>query len=94
MPRRYARKSDANQQEIIDALRECGYSVVSIHRVGKGVPDILVGKHGKNYLLEVKNPEYSGELTDDEREFFASWRGQVDVVTTIEEALSMMRGTD
>jgi len=78
----------------MDALRKLGFSVVSIHRVGGGCPDLLVGKAGKNWLMEIKNPEYSGELTDDEREFFASWKGQVDVVATIEEALEIVSHKD
>lgn len=95
MPRRYARRSDANQQEIIDALRKCGYSVESVHRRGAGFPDIIVGAHGKNYLMEIKNPEYDCKLTDDEREFFLSWRGQVDIVTSIDDALEVVaRDTD
>ena len=90
MPRRYARKSDANQQEIMDALRELGYSVYSVHRVGKGFPDIIVGKRKKNWLIEIKNPEYDKKLTPDEQAFFDEWQGQVDMASTLDEVLEII----
>ncbi len=87
MPRWNAR-ADKNQQEIMRALREVGASVVSLHRVGQGVPDLLVGYRGQNFLLEVKNPGGKGRrLTEKEAEFIKTWRGQVAVVASPEEAL-------
>ena len=55
---RYARKVDANQAGIVEALRgipEC--SVLILSSVGDGCPDLLVGYHGANLLVELKNPE-------------------------------------
>jgi hypothetical protein len=52
--------------------------------VGKGVPDLLVARQGRNYLLEVKAP--SGDLTPDQVKFHADWRGQIAIVRTKEEA--------
>ena len=46
-----AAKIDANQNEIVDALRKAGCSVQILSSVGKGCPDILVGRGGRNYLL-------------------------------------------
>ena len=89
MPK-YAARSDSNQQEIMDALRAVGCSVVSIHRVGQGVPDLLVGDPvtGCNFLLEVKAGK-SG-LTPDEFRFFSEWQGQRDIVRSVEDALRVI----
>ena len=67
------RKVDLNQQEIVRDLRALGYSVRHTHTIGKGFPDIVIGRHGRNLLVEIKR---KGEpLTADERDFFAEWRG-------------------
>jgi hypothetical protein len=89
----YAKRSDSNQQPIIDALRKCGASVHSLHRVGSGCPDLLVGFRGKNYLLELKRPASilegtePGKLTEKQKDWHAEWNGQVCVVRHPEEAL-------
>lgn len=80
---RQAAKRDANEPEIVNALRECGCSVTRLSQ--KGVPDLLVGRHGVNYLFEVK--EAKGKPTDDQIEFFETWEGDVCIVRTVEEAL-------
>lgn len=85
---RRAAKVDRNQAEIVAALRGVGASVQPIHRVGQGVPDLLVGRGGANYLLEVKMPKE--KLTPDELEWHLSWRGQVAVVYGIEDALQVV----
>ena len=54
---RRAARADSNQAEIVDALRKVGASVQPIHTVGGGVPDLLVGFRGQNYLFEVKDGE-------------------------------------
>lgn len=61
-----------------------------LHTVGQGCPDILVGKDGKNWLFEIKDPmkpPSQKALSEDEREFHAAWRGQVTVIETAEHAL-------
>ena len=82
---RYAAKTDANQQEIIDDLRKAGACVYPTHRIGGGFPDLVVGIRGANYLLEVKTAD--GTLTPAERKFFDGWIGQAAIVRTSEEAL-------
>ncbi len=84
MPK-YAARSDSNQQEIMDALRAAGASVRSIHREGKGVPDLLVGHNRQNFIMEIKSAK--GQLTPSERKFIANWNGWVDIVRSIEDAL-------
>lgn len=82
---RWAARTDANQAEIVKALRNAGRSVVSLHRVGQGVPDLLVGNNGLNFLLEVKSE--GGDLSPGQQEFADSWRGDVSAVRSIEEAI-------
>ncbi|HJP47915.1 hypothetical protein [Acinetobacter venetianus] len=45
---RRAAKIDANQTEIVKALRKFGASVQSLASTGKGCPDLLVGFRGMN----------------------------------------------
>lgn len=83
-----AAKVDINQPAIVAALRDAGASVEPLHRVGAGCPDLLVGIRGQNYLLEVKNGK--GKLNDIQQKWHPAWRGQVAVVTTPEEALTVI----
>lgn len=85
-----AARVDANQQEIVAALRAAGCTVVSLATVGGGVPDLLVGRGGQNYLLEVKRPgrgRHDPEHADKQLSWHAGWRGQVALVYTREAAM-------
>lgn len=78
-------KTDANQKEIIDALTVAGCTVVQIDKP----VDLLVGRHGLTFLLEVKNREGKNRLTKAQEEFIETWRGRpVAVVHDVDEALS------
>ena len=90
---RRAAKVDANQSEIVDALRKAGCSVQCLHMIGKGCPDLLVGRAGRNHVLEVKDgskPLSARKLTPDELEWHVFWRGQVAVVCSAGEALRVV----
>lgn len=80
-----AKRTDANQAEIVEALKKAGCSVHSTHVVGDGFPDIVCGYAGVNYLFEIKSP--GGRLTGKQPEWHAKWKGQVDIVRTVIEAL-------
>lgn len=57
------------------------------------MPDIVVGKSGRNYLFEVKDPAQvpsKRKLTVLEQEFFDVWRGQVHKIESAEDALRVM----
>lgn len=82
---RYDAKADKNQPEIVEALRMAGCVVQHLHTVGRGVPDLLVSKHGVNYLIEVKTED--GELTKAEKEWIEAWDAPVYIARSIEEAL-------
>lgn len=79
----HIRKVDLNQKEIVEGLRALGFTVRHTHTVGRGFPDIVIGKYGKNLLVEIKQ---DGEpLTLDEKEFFDMWQGAVIIGTGIEQ---------
>ena len=85
-------RTDANQTEVIKALRQAGANVVSLANCGAGIPDLLIGFRQKTYLLEVKDgskPPSQRELTPDQRVFHAGWYGgPLMVVNSVDEALT------
>lgn len=67
---RRAARVDANQEQIISALRAAGAYVWII-----GLPvDLLVGYKGHTWLLEVKS-DRKKKLTQLQQDFFATWTG-------------------
>ena len=62
-----------------------GCEVADCHELGRGFPDLCVGRAGINYLLEVKAP--GARLNSREAEWHARWLGQVAIVHGIVEAL-------
>ena len=88
---------DANQSDLTRQLRLIGASVQPLHYVGRGCPDLLVGWRGRNWLLELKDPEKrpsARKLTEDEDRWHHGWRGQVAVVETLEDALAVLGGPE
>lgn len=88
---RRAAKIDANQPEIVKALRKVGASVAPAHTMGQGFPDLVVGFRDATYLLEVKDgskPPSARKLTPDQVEWHDAWRGHCCVVSSVEEALA------
>ena len=87
---RRAAKVDANQREVVAALRGAGASVQLLHAVGEGCPDLLVGYKGLNMLLEVKDgskPPSAQKLTPQQEIWHRDWRGHRVVVNSPEAAL-------
>lgn len=97
---KYARARDANEADIVRALRGVGCSVI---RLGDpGVPDLLVGIGGRTLLLEVKLPlgarggksqrrECEGgraDLTAAQVAWWDAWKGGAAlVVRSVDEAI-------
>jgi hypothetical protein len=78
---------DANQGDIVQALRKVGAVVVLLTVLGDGIPDLLVGFRGETFLLEVKTAK--GRLEEAQEVFIATWRGRpVRVVRTVDEAFA------
>ena len=89
---RYAARVDANQAEIVAALRQAGASVWII-----GLPvDLVIGYAGKTALVEVKT--LIGKLTPKpsrhtqlQKEFMLNWRGgTLATVTDVRGALNLL----
>ena len=88
---RRAAKVDANQKQVVAALRGAGASVQLLHAVGEGCPDLLVGYQSKNYLIEVKDgakPPSAQKLTPQQEIWHRDWRGHRVVVNSPEAALA------
>ena len=67
---RYAARVDANQQQIVSALRGAGCYVYVI-----GLPvDLLVGYKNHTFLVEIKDGP-SKRLTKLQQDFFENWTG-------------------
>lgn len=83
----YKAKTDKNQSEIVNALRKVGASVICLHTVGNGCPDLLVGFRGETFLIEVKTTK--GKLTSHQKTVISIWDGRpISVVRTIDDALN------
>lgn len=87
-----AARVDANQREVVEALRKAGCSVQSLASMGGGVPDLLVySPYSKTlWLLEVKDgnkPPSQRKLTEAQVEWHKNWLGKVHIVCNAEDAL-------
>ena len=90
---RRAARVDANQAEIIKALRGAGASVFPTHAMGGGFPDLVVGYRGINYLLEIKDGSLrpsKQRRTKGEERFDNDWRGTVHLVNSSLFALEVI----
>jgi hypothetical protein len=89
MTLRHKASLDANHVEIVQALRQCGATVVDLAKVGKGCPDLLVGFRGKTYLMEIKTAK--GYVRATQEQFFRSWAGgRIAVIRSFDEALDVL----
>lgn len=81
-------QADSTQRDIIAALRVagCSVSIIGGANGNTGVPDLLVGRDQRTFVLEVKTAK--GKLSPAQERWHAAWRGQVAVVRTVEEALA------
>lgn len=91
---------DQNHDMIVEELEDLGYSVQSLHMVGGGVPDLIVGMSGETFLVELKSEtrQYNGKgygygvkgrLEDSQIAWIERWQGgPVIVACTTEEVLA------
>ena len=79
---------DTNQREIVDFARRHGATIAHLHTLGRGIPDLLIGYQGRNYLVEIKSED--GKLTTDEETFFNNWRGDAAVVTSKKDLIRLL----
>lgn len=87
---RYNLRVDANQKDVVQALKQVG---ASVYVIGRPV-DLLVGYRQTTFLLEVKNTQtaYGRKgLSKSQLEFATSWRGgKVWAVSSVSEALAVL----
>jgi hypothetical protein len=82
-----AKRVDANQATIVAVLRQVGCSVLDLSPIGKGCPDLLVGRAGRLFLLEVKNPAGKNKVNPLQAAWHEQWPAMVAVVHDYREAL-------
>jgi len=70
----YAKRTDANQTEIVETLRKAGADVYILSMVGRGIPDLMVCFNGETILMEVKR-DAKAKFTPDQLKFIANWKG-------------------
>lgn len=79
---RMAAKVDANQKEIVKALRDIpGVTVEPNH------DDILVGYKGRTYWYEIKTPSSKKRIQPSQIKLLEHWTGHYDVVCTLDTIL-------
>jgi len=90
MPPRYAKKVDSNQAEIVKQLRSMpGVEVEVDHH------DIFVGRCGKNYWFEIKDPGEVGRngkvresaLKPSQKRLKETWPGHYSIVWSLDQIL-------
>lgn len=82
---KYARKKDANHNDIADAFIHLGYYVCDTSRVGSGFPDMLIARGMKTAFVEVKQGKE--KLSEGQNEFRKRWPGLFFVCRSVEDAL-------
>lgn len=90
---RHAAKLDGNHKDIVEMLRAVGCSVQSLAAVGDGCPDLLVGRLGLNWIMELKDGSLVPSqqlLTPKQVLWHRAWRGQLVVVRNRDEALRVI----
>jgi hypothetical protein len=60
-------RRDKTHMPIVHALKAIGALVKELHRVGEGMPDLLVCYRGRLMLLECKSPD--GRLEESQEDF-------------------------
>jgi hypothetical protein len=97
---KYAKRRDANERPIIDALKRAGCAVSQLGDMG--VPDLLVSKGGVVWLIEVKLPlgpkggvVGHSELNASQEKWWKEWIAaggkQPVVVRSAEEAMEVVK---
>jgi len=95
---RYAKRVDDNHKEVVEGIRAAlpEATVCDLSGSGKGVPDLLVGYAGRNFLLEIKDGAKSPsrrDLTDAQKTFHCRWQGQVAIATSAAGAIAAILRT-
>lgn len=91
-------RTDANQEALVKLWRKMGVSVWITSNVGGGGPDCVLGLlngsgHKVNVMIEIKDGQKipsKKKLTVAEEEFHANWRGDIRIIKSVDEAVSLV----
>ncbi len=89
---RRAAKKDLNHNDIAGHLRSIGWSVLDLSAAGGGVPDMAIGRLGRQgqaALVEVKRND-KAKLTEREQWIKDRWEGPYLIVTSPEDAQAQL----
>lgn len=77
-------RRDTNEAIIVEALEARGFHVDRIS--GAGIPDLLVSRHGSQWLIEIKRPK--GKYTPAQVMWRSKFQGPTPrVLRTVEQAM-------
>ena len=91
-------KADANQPEIVKALRQRGATVLMTHQLSSGQTqcglDLLVGSQGIDQRVEIKDgskPKSAQKLTPPEQNECDTWKGRpIVILYSVDDAMAML----
>ena len=92
-----AARTDSNHKEVVAAFRKFGCSVLQLHTVGAGCPDLCIGLNKKSILVEVKDGnkvKSARALTKDEQKFHDEWKGSLFVVENLGDVINLVQGLE
>ena len=80
---------DANQNEIVaELLKIPALSVIDLREVGNDCPDILIGYHGDNFLIEIKTAK--GKVKPGQQRHYDEWPGQTAIARSLDDVLMII----
>ena len=86
------KKVDANQREITRALARAGYHITDLSGCGAGIPDLLITKNKRAYLIEIKNPQGRNRFTTAQIDYYAEVQCLVFVLRGINDVELFIKG--
>ena len=84
---RWARKTDATHELVVDAFRAAGWTVMQTFRLGSDAPDLVVSRQGRVIAVEVKAAK--GKLRPGQAEWLARWQGETAICRSMEDVMML-----
>ena len=82
---RRAARVDANQADIVKALRKINGVTVEL-----GMDDLLIGYKGVNYWIELKEVGKEKQIKPHQAMLAETWEGQYLITSSLDEILELM----
>ncbi len=83
-------RNDTITADVVRLLRARGFSVLYMNKADrKGVPDLLIARRNRNYLIEVKSGK-RGKVSDEQIEFAEKWHAPVHLVRDFNDVLELI----